>query len=206
MKDNMNINLDELIDFVLTDKYLEFSPDEVENLSILMRDKLNEIVDPDEKFFYEGVVDGLFIELDKINNKESSKDEPNNLSVIYKERIDEIHSKIDYKISIMSNSAVLTKIPGMKFGSSSCYGAKYQHFPRSWHRISMHTFFNTIKSISESRPESDKMCSNGVYFHFMDYYSSVMNSIKFLPNEVGVIEGKFIKPSSIIEAMSKLDD
>ncbi len=65
MNINLNMTLDEIIDFVLGDKYLTYDFVDIIKLNNLMQERLRAIVDPDEKEFYEGVVDGLIGEMEE---------------------------------------------------------------------------------------------------------------------------------------------
>ncbi|WP_460970861.1 hypothetical protein [Spirosoma migulaei] len=59
------MSLDELIDLVLTDKYLTYNSKEVKQLEMVLGEKVEKIPDPSKREFYEGIVEGLIFEMNE---------------------------------------------------------------------------------------------------------------------------------------------
>lgn len=91
---NINLTLDELIDFVLTSKDLTYNIEDIISLEEVMNEKVESILDESEKEFYLGVVEGLIFEMIE-SIKNSKPEEANPL----KKRYDKIGRRLTFDVS-----------------------------------------------------------------------------------------------------------
>lgn len=78
MNQDFEMTLDELVDFALTDKYVCYSDEELNQLKDLMCKRLALITDKDEHEFYSGVIESLMFEINKhiVNNNTNNRVNP----------------------------------------------------------------------------------------------------------------------------------